>query len=196
MRFSGMENDRNEYKVLALYLFCTHSVLLLDQIDDVGGIVGEHGRRGALDVALQLLVDGELIGGDREDNVDGVLLDLLVDLRNTGVVLQHRVGVHALGVEMALAVVGGDHSTELAVAGVVEAGVRGEDQEATGLLAPADLLPAGDGLHDGVEATLGCVQVAGYGGILYLVLPERDSVRMWSLKWGFRINSMLQSARG
>lgn len=180
---------------MVLFLFCTHSVLLLDQIDHIGGIVREHGGRGALDVALELLVDGELVGGHGEDDVDGILLDLLVDLRNTGVVLQHRVRVHALGVQMALAVIGGDHSTELAVTGIVEASVRGEDQEASGLLTPTDLLPAGDGLHDGVEATLGCVQVTGYGGILYLVLPDRDSVRRRTLRWGCRISSKLQSAR-
>lgn len=57
-----------------------------------------------------------------------------------------------------------------AVPGVVEGGVRGEDQEATGAVAPADPILAHNGLHDGVKAALGRVQVARHGRSLHLGL--------------------------
>ena len=64
---------------------------------------------------------------------------LVVDLRHRGVILDGGVGVDALGVEVAKAVVGLDDASELAVAGVVEPGVRGEDQQPSGLVTPSDL---------------------------------------------------------
>ncbi len=48
-------------------------------------------------------------------------------------------GVHTLAVEVAEAVVGLDDAAQLAVAGVVEAGVGGEHQKTTSLVSPADL---------------------------------------------------------
>ena len=109
-------------------------------------------------------------GQHRFGTTDSDTLHLVVDLRDGGVVLLVRVRVHALGVEVADAVVGLDDAAELAVAGVVEAGVRGEDEELAGLLPPADLLLAHDGLHDGVEAALGGVEVTGHLGALDLAL--------------------------
>uniref|UniRef100_A0A182UYV4 Uncharacterized protein n=1 Tax=Anopheles merus TaxID=30066 RepID=A0A182UYV4_ANOME len=73
-------------------------------------------------------------------------------------------------VQVALAVVRRDHAAELAVAGIVEAGVGREQQQSAGLLPPADLLPAHDRLHDCVEATLRRVQIAGHVRALHLLL--------------------------
>lgn len=101
----------------------------------------------------------------------------MVDLRDGGIVLLVGVRVDALGVEMADAVVGLDDAAELAVAGVVEAGVGREDEELAGLLPPADLLLAHDGLHDGVEAALGGVEVAGDLGALDLALSLGNEIR-------------------
>ena len=63
----------------------------------------------------------------------------MVDLRHRGVVLDGGVGVDALGVEVANAVVGFDDAAEFPVSGVVEAGVGREDQQPPGLVTPADL---------------------------------------------------------
>lgn len=46
----------------------------------------------------------------------------------------------------------------------MEAGVGGEDEELPGVLSPSDHVLADHGLHDGVEASLGRVQVAGHVG--------------------------------
>uniref|UniRef100_A0A8W7PYL6 Uncharacterized protein n=1 Tax=Anopheles coluzzii TaxID=1518534 RepID=A0A8W7PYL6_ANOCL len=73
-------------------------------------------------------------------------------------------------VQVALAIVRRDHAAELAVAGIVEAGVGREQQQPAGLLPPADLLPAHDRLHDRVEATLRRVQIAGHVRALHLLL--------------------------
>ena len=53
----------------------------------------------------------------------------MVNVRDGGVVLQDGVRVRPLGVEVADAVVGLDDAAQLAVAGVVEAGVRREHEE-------------------------------------------------------------------
>ncbi len=42
----------------------------------------------------------------------------------------------------------------------MESSVGGEDQQPSGLVAPADLVLADDGLHDRIEPALGGVQVA------------------------------------
>lgn len=52
------------------------------------------------------LVDLEVCVGDGEYHVNGVLLDLEVDLRDARVVLLRRVRVHAVVVEVASTVVG------------------------------------------------------------------------------------------
>ena len=56
--------------------FPTHSVLFLDELDDVGGVVGEGAGRAGLDVVAQLVVGVALLGSDGEDEVDAVLFDL------------------------------------------------------------------------------------------------------------------------
>lgn len=61
---------------------------------------------------------------------------------------------------MTLAIVRLDDATQFAVARIMEAGVGGVDQQLSRLFTPADCLLAHDRLHDGVEAALGCVQVA------------------------------------
>lgn len=71
----------------------------------------------------EFLVDFVLLGGDGEDDVDGVLLDFQVDLRDARVILDGRVRVHVLA-HMASSVVGGDDTAELSVSGVMEACVR------------------------------------------------------------------------
>ena len=54
----------------------THSVLFLDELDDVGGVVGEGAGRAGLDVPAQLVIRLALLGRHRENQVDTVLLDL------------------------------------------------------------------------------------------------------------------------
>lgn len=94
-------------------LLRVYVILVAHEVDDVRRIFRQGSRRGALDVVFQLVVDVDLVGCDSKNNVDGVLLHLEIDLRNGGVVLNGRVGVHALVVQMAISVVGLDNATEL-----------------------------------------------------------------------------------
>jgi hypothetical protein len=87
--------------------------LVADEVDNVGGILGQGSRGSAFDVVLQLVVNVDLVGGDGKDDVDGVLLDLEIDLRDGGVVLNGRVGVHAFVVQVTVSVVGLDNATKL-----------------------------------------------------------------------------------
>ena len=91
----------------------THIVLFLDQLNDVGRIVGEDTVRSSLDVMTQLLVDSDLFFGDGENQIDRVLLDFLVDLRNRRIILRSRVRVPARAVQMAIAVIGFHYSSQL-----------------------------------------------------------------------------------
>lgn len=54
----------------------SYIVLILDEVDDVGGIVAEYSGAGALDVFAELLVHADLFRDHREDHVDRVLLHL------------------------------------------------------------------------------------------------------------------------
>ena len=73
----------------------------------------------------------------------------------------------------------------LAISGVVEPGVRREDQQAAGVAAPRDLLLAHDRLHDGVKAALRSVQVARDLGVAHLPLraPGGRSVAATGRRW-------------
>lgn len=57
-----------------------------------------------------------------------IIFYLVIDLRNWWIILDGWMGVHSFAVEVAEAVVGLDDAAQLAVTGVVEAGVGGEDQ--------------------------------------------------------------------
>lgn len=48
----------------------TNVVLILDELDDVGGVVREDAAAGTFNVLAQLVVDMELLLGDGEDQVD------------------------------------------------------------------------------------------------------------------------------
>ena len=81
-------------------------------------------------------------------------------------------GVDALAVHVAVAIIGLDDAAQLAVAGVVEASVRGEDEELPGLVAPPDLVLADDGLHDGVKAAFRRVKISRNLGTLHFALER------------------------
>ena len=66
---------------------------------------------------------------------------------------------------------------DLSVPGVMESGVRGEDQQPAGVAAPGDLLLTDDRLHDGVETALRSVQVTRHFGRLHLRLKNALSDR-------------------
>ncbi len=90
-------------------------VLALDELDNVGRVVGEGADGAALDVGSQEVVHVELLLGDGEDQVDRVLLDFVVDLGHGGVVQLVGVRVGALGIEMAESVVWLDNSAKFAI---------------------------------------------------------------------------------
>ena len=143
-------------------------VLRLHQLDHVAGVRTEPASGAALHRPGQQVVDVQLLVRHREDQVDAVLLDLVVDLADGGVVQYGGVGVHALAVHVALPVIRRHDAAELAVTRVVEARVCGEDEQPTSLVPPPDVVLADDGLHDGVEAALGSVEVAGDLGLVDL----------------------------
>jgi hypothetical protein len=58
----------------------------------------------------------------------------------------------------------------LAIAGVVEARVGGENEKTPGVGPPPDLVRANNRLHDGVEPTFRRVQVARHLGIAHFRL--------------------------
>ena len=88
-------------------------VLLLNQLDDVGRIVGQDAVRGSLDVLAQLLVDANLLFGDGENQIHRVLLHFLVDLSNRRIILCSRVSVPAGAIQMAFTVVRFYNSSQL-----------------------------------------------------------------------------------
>lgn len=59
---------------------------------------------------------------DGEDNVDGVFLDLQVDLGDAWVILNRRVGVH-VSVHVANSVIWGNYTSQFTVTGVMESSV-------------------------------------------------------------------------
>lgn len=91
----------------------TYVILVTHEVDDVGRIFRQGSGRCTFDVVFQLVVDVDLVGSDGEDNVDGVLLHLEIDLRDGRVILDGRVSVQAAVVQMALSVIGLDNATKL-----------------------------------------------------------------------------------
>ena len=65
----------------------THLVVELDEVDDVGGVVGELAHHRAGDEGAQLLVQRHLVALHREDHVHVVLRHLVGDLTDGRVVL-------------------------------------------------------------------------------------------------------------
>ena len=61
----------------------------------------------------------------------------------------------------------------------MESGVCGEDEKPPGLVPPADDVLARDGLHDGVEAALGRVQVTRHLGPFHLL--QNHKIRKWKI---------------
>ena len=123
-------------------------VLLFDDLDNIGGVVGDGADEGALHEVGDVLVEVHLVGGDGPDDVGLVLPGQFVDVADARVVLAFGVGVAAGGVEVAEAVVGGDDAAELAVHGDVAALIGGEDDDAASLFAPTDTVTAYQNLNE------------------------------------------------
>ena len=88
-------------------------VLLLNQLDDVGWIVGQNAVGGSLDVPAQLFVNADLFSGDSEDQIHRVLLHFSVDLSNGRIILQTRVSVPAWTIQVAFTIVRFNDSSQL-----------------------------------------------------------------------------------
>ena len=90
----------------------THIVVVFNQVDNVGGVIGQFtGCRGLNDVR-KFLVDGKLVLGDCKDDADWLLFQLCRDLRDAGVVLVGALCVDVV-VHVTVAVVGQNNSTKL-----------------------------------------------------------------------------------
>jgi len=76
---------------------------------------------------------------------------------------------------MAETIVRFDDTAQFAITRVMEAGVRGENEQSARLLAPTYLISADYRLHDRVETTLRSIQVAGHGCISHQSLKKRMS---------------------
>ena len=98
-----------------------------------------------------------------------MLLRHAVDVGHAGVVEQLAVGVvagaAARAVEVTQAVVRLEYPRQLPVQREVVVPVRGEDDDLPGVPPPPDPLPAHHHLHQGVQGTLGVVDVAGHGAV-------------------------------
>nr|CAD7599362.1 unnamed protein product [Timema genevievae] len=53
--------------------------------------------------------------------------------------------------------------------------VSGKHEQVSGLRSPANLLVAHHGLHDGIETSLGSVQIPGHGGFLNFTLRRKTN---------------------
>jgi len=76
---------------------------------------------------------------------------------------------------MAETIIRFDDTAQFAITRVMETGIRGEDEQSARFLAPTYLISADYRLHDRIEATLRCIQVAGHGCISYQSLQKRMS---------------------
>jgi len=90
-------------------------VLLLNQLDDVGRIVGQDAVRGSLHVLAQLFIDADLFFGDGENQIHRVLLHFFVDLSNGGIILLVRMSVPARAIQVAFAIVRFNDSSQLKI---------------------------------------------------------------------------------
>ena len=86
--------------------------------------------------------------------MDVVLPRQVVDVPDAGVVLLGRVSVEPGSVQVALTVVRGHNPSQLAVVGDVERLVRREDDDAAGILAPANLATTNHYLERRKDLTL------------------------------------------
>lgn len=153
----------------------TYSVLLFDQIDNIRRIFGQHSTVRALNVLGQFLVYTNLLSGDSKDDIDRILFDFQIDLRNARIVQNRRMRIFSFMIQMTFAVIWCNHAAQLkscknrisfrfgyagysmmpyfSIASIMETGICGEDQQTTCLITPSDLAAAYSSLHDCVEAT-------------------------------------------
>ena len=90
----------------------THIVVLFNQVDNIGGVIGQFPSRGGLNDFSQLLVDGELVLGDSKNDAHRLRSELGRDLRHTGVVLVGALCVQVVA-HVAVAVIGKNNAAKL-----------------------------------------------------------------------------------
>ena len=112
-----------------------------DELDYVGRVVVQLAHKRAVDHLAEALVQRHLVLDHGEYEIHVGLRDPVVDLAYRRIVLLEAMRVASTGrVQVTRAVIRLHDASQLAVAGVVEAGVSGEDDEFARRWAPADFL--------------------------------------------------------
>ena len=111
-RSSMYQNDNNNNKKHVWLSAVTHIVVVFNQVDNVGGVIGQFTGCRGLDDVRKFLVDGKLVLGDCKDDADWLLFQLCRDLRDAGVVLVGTLCVDVV-VHVTVAIVGQNNATKL-----------------------------------------------------------------------------------